>query len=54
MEPYFGPLMAPFVGLALGLANGLAITFLRLRSCLATIAMALISRAFRLQSRTGC
>ncbi|MBV6651736.1 MAG: ABC transporter permease, partial [Hoeflea sp.] len=42
VDPYLGLLLAPFVGLALGYANGLAITVLRVHSFLATIATALI------------
>ena len=42
VNPYLGLLLAPFVGLALGFVNGLAITTLRVHSFLATIATALI------------
>tara|TARA_R110000751_G_scaffold307889_2_gene433740 strand:+ start:69806 stop:70741 length:936 start_codon:yes stop_codon:yes gene_type:complete len=42
VDPYFGLMMAPVVGLCLGMLNGLAITLLHVHSFLATIATSLI------------
>lgn len=42
VDPYLGLLVAPFVGLALGLANGLIITSLKIHSFLATLATSLV------------
>ena len=42
VDPYLGLALAPFIGLLFGLLNGLAITWLRVHSFLATIATALI------------
>ncbi len=42
VDPYFGLMMAPIVGLCLGMLNGLAITLLHVHSFLATIATSLI------------
>ncbi len=42
VNPYFGLLMAPVVGLLLGLMNGIVITALNVHSFLATIATSLI------------
>ncbi len=42
IDPYLGLLLAPFIGLAFGIANGIAITRLNVHSFLATIATSLI------------
>jgi ribose transport system permease protein len=41
-DPYVGLLLAPFIGLAMGVVNGLVITLLKVHSFLATIATSLI------------
>ena len=41
-DPYVGLLLAPVIGLAMGVVNGLVITLLRVHSFLATIATSLI------------
>lgn len=53
VNPYLGLLAAPFVGLALGYANGLAITILKVHSFLATIATALIFRGIAIAVSDG-
>ncbi len=53
VDPYLGLLLAPFVGLALGFANGLAITTLRVHSFLATIATALIFKGIAVALSDG-
>jgi ribose transport system permease protein len=42
VNPYLGLLIAPFVGLALGMVNGIVITTLKVHSFLATIATSLV------------
>lgn len=42
VDPYLGLILAPIVGLALGVINGFVITFLNVHSFLATIATSLI------------
>ena len=42
IDPYLGLLLAPFIGLAFGVINGIAITRLNVHSFLATIATSLI------------
>lgn len=42
VDPYLGLFLAPVVGLALGVINGIVITFLNVHSFLATIATSLI------------
>ena len=44
VDPYLGLVMAPFVGLALGIVNGLIITGLHVHSFLATLATSLVFR----------
>lgn len=53
VNPYLGLLLAPFVGLALGYANGVAITALRVHSFLATIATALIFKGIAVAMSDG-
>lgn len=53
VHPYFGLLLAPFVGLLLGYTNGLAITFLKVHSFLATIATALIFKGIAVAVSDG-
>lgn len=53
VNPYLGLLLAPFVGLALGYANGVAITVLRVHSFLATIATALIFKGIAIAMSDG-
>ena len=38
VDPYLGLILAPFIGLAMGVVNGLVITILKVHSFLATIA----------------
>lgn len=52
-NPYAGLLVAPFVGLALGFLNGMAITILRVHSFLATIATALIFKGIAIALSEG-
>ncbi|MCE0507320.1 ABC transporter permease [Roseivivax sp. GX 12232] len=53
VDPYLGLALAPFVGIAFGFANGLAITQLRVHSFLATIATALIFRGIAVAVSDG-
>lgn len=53
VHPYFGLLMAPLVGLLFGYANGIAITFLKVHSFLATIATALIFKGIAVAVSDG-
>jgi ribose transport system permease protein len=53
VDPYVGWIMAPFVGLALGVVNGLVITLLNVHSFLATIATALIFRGIAIVMSDG-
>ena len=53
VDPYFGLLMAPVIGLALGTINGFAITLLNVHSFLATIATSLIFKGIAIVISDG-
>ncbi len=53
VDPYLGLFLTPFVGMALGYANGIAITTLRVHSFLATIATALIFKGIAVVLSNG-
>ena len=53
VDPYLGLLVAPLIGLVLGLVNGIAITFLNVHSFLATIATSLIFRGIAIVISDG-
>ena len=53
VDPYLGLFLAPFVGLALGTANGVVINALRVHSFLATIATSLIFKGIAIVISDG-
>ena len=53
VDPYFGLLMAPVIGLALGTVNGVVITALKVHSFLATIATSLIFKGIAIVISDG-
>ncbi|KPQ14102.1 MAG: ribose transport system permease protein [Rhodobacteraceae bacterium HLUCCO18] len=53
VDPYLGLLLAPFVGLLFGIANGVVITALKVHSFLATIATALIFKGIAIAVSDG-
>ncbi len=53
VDPYLGLLMAPVIGLGLGIVNGFAITLLNVHSFLATIATSLIFRGIAIVLSDG-
>ncbi len=53
VDPYFGLLMAPVIGLALGTVNGVVITTLKVHSFLATIATSLIFKGIAIVLSDG-